>query len=33
MALSRLADSADPECIIVTAERDGAVRGMLQFVP
>ena len=33
MALSRLADSADPECVLVTAEQDGRVRGMLQFVP
>ncbi|HEX3785996.1 MAG TPA: phosphatidylglycerol lysyltransferase domain-containing protein [Pseudonocardiaceae bacterium] len=33
MALSRLADSADPECVLVTAEQDGQVRGMLQFVP
>jgi lysyl-tRNA synthetase class 2 len=33
MALSRLADSADPECVVVTAEREGRVRGMLQFVP
>jgi lysyl-tRNA synthetase class 2 len=33
MALSRLADSADSECVIVTAEHDGQVRGMLQFVP
>lgn len=33
MALSRLADPADPECVLVTAEQDGQVRGMLQFVP
>jgi lysyl-tRNA synthetase class 2 len=33
MALSRLADQADPRCVVVTAEQDGAVRGMLQFVP
>ena len=33
MALSRLADSGDPECVLVTAEQDGRVRGMLQFVP
>jgi lysyl-tRNA synthetase class 2 len=33
MALSRLADRADPSCVVVTAEQDGQVRGMLQFVP
>ncbi|HEX5120264.1 MAG TPA: phosphatidylglycerol lysyltransferase domain-containing protein [Pseudonocardiaceae bacterium] len=33
MALSRLAGADDPRCVVVTAERDGVVRGMLQFVP
>jgi lysyl-tRNA synthetase class 2 len=33
MALSRVADATDPDCVIVTAELDGVVRGMLQFVP
>jgi lysyl-tRNA synthetase class 2 len=33
MALSRVADQADPECVLVTAEQDGVVRGILQFVP
>jgi lysyl-tRNA synthetase class 2 len=33
MALSRLGDAADPDCIVVTAERDGVLRGLLHFVP
>jgi lysyl-tRNA synthetase, class II len=33
MALSRVAGPRDPDCVLVTAERDGAVRGILQFVP
>jgi lysyl-tRNA synthetase, class II len=33
MALSRLADATDPRCVVVTAEQEGKVRGMLQFVP
>ncbi len=33
MALSRLADADDAGCVLVTAEQDGVVRGMLQFVP
>jgi lysyl-tRNA synthetase class 2 len=33
MALSRVADEGDPGCVLVTAEQDGLVRGMLQFVP
>ncbi len=33
MALSRLADRADPRCVLVTAEQDGDIHGMLQFVP
>ncbi|MFC5992868.1 phosphatidylglycerol lysyltransferase domain-containing protein [Pseudonocardia hispaniensis] len=33
MALSRMADAADPNAVVVTAERGGAVRGLLQFVP
>jgi lysyl-tRNA synthetase class 2 len=32
MALSRVADPVDPEGVIVTAELDGAVHGLLQFV-
>lgn len=33
MALSRVAGADDPRCVLVTAARDGVVRGMLQFVP
>jgi lysyl-tRNA synthetase class 2 len=33
MALGRLADPADPDCVIVTATRDGVIRAVLQFVP
>jgi lysyl-tRNA synthetase class 2 len=33
MALSRLGDAADPDCVVVTAERDGVLRGLLHFVP
>jgi lysyl-tRNA synthetase class 2 len=33
MALSRVADPHDPDCVVVTAERHGAVHGILQFVP
>jgi lysyl-tRNA synthetase class 2 len=33
MALSRVANAADPDGVIVTAELDGSVRGLLQFVP
>ncbi|WP_338051251.1 phosphatidylglycerol lysyltransferase domain-containing protein [Pseudonocardia acidicola] len=33
MALSRVCDPADPDAVIVTAELDGRVRGLLQFVP
>ncbi len=34
MALSRFGDvTADGRCVIVTAEADGTVRGLLQFVP
>jgi lysyl-tRNA synthetase class 2 len=33
MALSRLGDPADPDCVVVTAYRDGALRGVLHFVP
>lgn len=33
MALGRLADPADPECIVALARQDGLMRGMLQFVP
>ncbi|MGI8647823.1 MAG: hypothetical protein DLM55_01830 [Acidimicrobiales bacterium] len=34
MALSRFGDpSSDAQCVVVTAELDGQVRGLLQFVP
>jgi lysyl-tRNA synthetase class 2 len=33
MALSRLGDPADPGCVVVTAHKDGALRGLLHFVP
>jgi lysyl-tRNA synthetase class 2 len=33
MALSRLGDPADPDCIVVTARREGALSGLLHFVP
>lgn len=33
MASGRVLDPQDPDCIIVTATKDGAVRGFLQFVP
>ncbi|MEU6643671.1 phosphatidylglycerol lysyltransferase domain-containing protein [Saccharomonospora sp. NPDC046836] len=33
MALGRTADVADPECVLVTAERDDTVHAMLQLVP
>ena len=34
MALSRIGDAADGDCLIVLArDRDGGVRGVLQFVP
>jgi lysyl-tRNA synthetase, class II len=33
MALSRLADPADPDCMIATAHQDGQLRGLLHFVP
>ncbi len=33
MALSRLGDPSDPDCVIVTAEQDGELRGLLHFVP
>jgi lysyl-tRNA synthetase, class II len=33
MALSRVADAADPAAVLVTAERDGAVHALLQLVP
>ncbi len=33
MALSRLGDPADADCVVVTAHRDGALRGLLHFVP
>ncbi|WP_308251911.1 phosphatidylglycerol lysyltransferase domain-containing protein [Pseudonocardia sp. KRD291] len=33
MALSRVADPADPQTVLVTADRDGAPCGLLQLVP
>ncbi|MFL6239775.1 MAG: phosphatidylglycerol lysyltransferase domain-containing protein [Actinomycetes bacterium] len=33
MALGRVADPADPDCVIVTASREGRLHGVLQFVP
>ena len=33
MALGRLLDGADPDCVVVTARHEGVVRAFLQFVP
>lgn len=33
MALSRLGDAGDPDCVVVTARQNGALRGLLHFVP
>lgn len=33
MALGRLLDEADPDCVFVAARQDGVVRAFLQFVP
>lgn len=33
MALSRLGDPSDPDCVIATAHLDGRLRGLLHFVP
>ncbi|MEO8519597.1 MAG: phosphatidylglycerol lysyltransferase domain-containing protein [Dermatophilaceae bacterium] len=33
MALGRLVDSVDPECVFVVARQDGVMRAFLQFVP
>ena len=33
MALSRLGDPADPDCVIATAYQHGVLRGLLHFVP
>jgi len=33
MALSRVGDRQDPDCVLVTAHLDGALRGILHFVP
>jgi lysyl-tRNA synthetase class 2 len=33
MALGRLLDEGDPDCVVVTARHDGVVRAFLQFVP
>ncbi|WP_375500408.1 phosphatidylglycerol lysyltransferase domain-containing protein [uncultured Jatrophihabitans sp.] len=33
MALSRIGDPSDADCVVVTAEQDGELRGLLHFVP
>ncbi len=33
MALSRIGDPADPDCVVVTGHQDGTLRGLLHFVP
>jgi lysyl-tRNA synthetase class 2 len=33
MALSRLGDRTDPDCVVATARKDGRLRGLLHFVP
>jgi lysyl-tRNA synthetase, class II len=33
MALGRLVDPVDPDCVLVVARQDGVVRAFLQFVP
>ncbi|SOD70792.1 lysyl-tRNA synthetase class 2 [Jatrophihabitans sp. GAS493] len=33
MALSRLGDPSDPECVVTTAHSEGVLRGMLNFAP
>jgi lysyl-tRNA synthetase class 2 len=33
MALSRLGDRSDADCVVVTAHQDGVLRGLLHFVP
>jgi lysyl-tRNA synthetase class 2 len=33
MALSRLGDIADADCVVATAHQDGVLRGLLHFVP
>jgi lysyl-tRNA synthetase class 2 len=33
MALSRLGDPADPDCVVATAYQNGVLRGLLHFVP
>ena len=33
MALGRLLDESDPDCVFVAARQDGVVRAFLQFVP
>jgi len=33
MALGRLVDSVDPDCVFVMARQDGVMRAFLQFVP
>ncbi len=33
MALSRLGDRADADCVVVSAHQDGVLRGLLHFVP
>ena len=33
MALGRLVDESDPDCVLVVARQDGIIRAFLQFVP
>ncbi|MGZ4686930.1 phosphatidylglycerol lysyltransferase domain-containing protein, partial [Oryzihumus sp.] len=33
MALGRLVDPVDPDCVLVVARQDGVIRAFLQFVP
>jgi len=33
MALSRIGDPADGDCVVATARKDGVLRGLLHFVP
>ena len=33
MALGRVVDPRDPDCVLVVARQDGVMRAFLQFVP
>jgi lysyl-tRNA synthetase class 2 len=33
MALSRIGDPGDPDCVVATAHQDGVLRGLLHYVP